>query len=254
MTARIISSLWFMVHGQNNQPTNQSRWTFSQRDPDLSASGLTNDSKKGFTLIELLIAISIIAIVSAIGFVSYSQAQVTARDAKRKQDLNSIRTALQLYYQANKHYPCTLTGVGWLSSNLPPWITDSVDSTTQDTTCASTAASTVAFDQNYINQVPVDPLANTGLGYIAGKNGYSYWGGDLRYLAGWGTICPAKGQYYLLVTQLENQDDPNSLWSIEGATGGKKILCNGNIDPSAGGTSYTNNSYSKNSYIIAPDL
>jgi prepilin-type N-terminal cleavage/methylation domain-containing protein len=42
----------------------------------------------GFTLIELLVSISIIAIISAVGAVMYTQAQKSARDGKRIGDLN----------------------------------------------------------------------------------------------------------------------------------------------------------------------
>lgn len=61
--------------------------------------------KKGFTLIELMITISIVAIISAIGLVSYSQTHKIARNARRKEDLRSIAIALELYYQKIKNYP-----------------------------------------------------------------------------------------------------------------------------------------------------
>src|SRR3990167_4460210 len=82
-------------------------------------------SKKGFTLVELLIAISIIAIISAVGITSYSQAQKLGRDFKRKQDLRSIATALELFHQKYKRYPCTGTAVHWENSLTPAsWILD----------------------------------------------------------------------------------------------------------------------------------
>ena len=60
-----------------------------------------NTAKKGFTLIELMIAISIVAVLATIGMVMYSSTQSTARDAKRKGDLEDIKSALFLYKAAN---------------------------------------------------------------------------------------------------------------------------------------------------------
>lgn len=66
------------------------------------------DSKKGFTLIELLVVIAVIGILSAIGLTSYNQAREKARDAQRKSDLASYRSALLFYYDDNEFlYPDT---------------------------------------------------------------------------------------------------------------------------------------------------
>ncbi len=60
---------------------------------------------RGFTLIELMVAVSIIAILSAVGVSAFSKAQVKARDTTRKNDLRQIQTALDLYYESNSKYP-----------------------------------------------------------------------------------------------------------------------------------------------------
>lgn len=60
----------------------------------------------GFTLIELLVVISIIGILSSFAVVSLNSARVKARDAMRKADTASLRTALSLYYfENNDAYP-----------------------------------------------------------------------------------------------------------------------------------------------------
>jgi len=61
--------------------------------------------KQGFTLIELLVVIAIIGILTAAGLASFSNAQAKGRDARRKEDLKAIQTALQLYYNDNHNFP-----------------------------------------------------------------------------------------------------------------------------------------------------
>lgn len=159
---------------------------------------------RGFTLVELLIAISIIAIISVVGFTSFSQAQVRARDAKRKQDLRSIAIALELYYQKNKRFPCVSNsengGFGFLLSNNNPtgfWIEDKA------TGGLPSYCGTDPFNSNYINQLPTDPIANGGTPYkTPGTTGYAYFGGancGLNY-----------GQFYALTALLENPNDPDA--------------------------------------------
>ena len=48
----------------------------------------------GFTLMELLISIGIIVLLMGVGVVSYNQTNKKARDAKRRADVESIRSAL----------------------------------------------------------------------------------------------------------------------------------------------------------------
>lgn len=59
----------------------------------------------GFTLIEILIAVAIIAILTAIGIVSYSSVNKRSRDAKRFGDIEQIRSALEMYRSDRGHYP-----------------------------------------------------------------------------------------------------------------------------------------------------
>ena len=59
----------------------------------------------GFTLIELLIVIAIIGILSSIVLVSLNSARGKARDAKRKQELSQIKSALDIYAVNSGQYP-----------------------------------------------------------------------------------------------------------------------------------------------------
>lgn len=84
--------------------------------------------KLGFTLVELLVVISIIGIISSIGYVNLKGTQDTGRDARRKQDLKAIRTTLASYYQDNNVYPgnvgidYTSTAEDWIPGLTPSYI------------------------------------------------------------------------------------------------------------------------------------
>lgn len=146
---------------------------------------------RGFTLIELMVAISIVGIMSTIGIVIYSSAQITARDAKRKQDLTAIQTALELYYQTNRHYPCTSD---WVNSTSTSefWINNTP--AVNPTRCTGGN-----FDNKYINQLPRDPK-NTGSPVVgSGHYGYAYYSNTYG-------SCVA-GRDYVLVANLENTSD-----------------------------------------------
>jgi prepilin-type N-terminal cleavage/methylation domain-containing protein len=71
---------------------------------------MTINKQKGFTLVELLIVISILAVLTTIGIISFSGAQRQARDAQRKNDLRVVQVALGEYFQDNASlYPDSAT-------------------------------------------------------------------------------------------------------------------------------------------------
>lgn len=59
----------------------------------------------GFTLIEILVVATIIALLSTIGFTSFSALTRNGRDALRKTDLEQIRSALEIYKSETGVYP-----------------------------------------------------------------------------------------------------------------------------------------------------
>ena len=75
---------------------------------------------QGFTLLELIIVLGIISTMLLISATAYSQSQKRSRDAKRKADLNNIRSALEIYRSTNSFYPLTMdaltTGTLYLKS------------------------------------------------------------------------------------------------------------------------------------------
>lgn len=95
---------------------------------------------KAFSLIELLVVISIIGILLALSLFGIANSRESARDAKRRADLELIRSGLEIYKADCNRYPLTAQVIGGspLIGNPPP------------TTCA--AANT------YISSVPKDPL------------------------------------------------------------------------------------------------
>ena len=58
---------------------------------------MISNKYNGFTLIELLVVISVIGVLASVIIGSLGDARAAARDAKRKGDLNQIRTALLLW-------------------------------------------------------------------------------------------------------------------------------------------------------------
>lgn len=74
----------------------------------------SDKNSKGFTLVELLIAISIMAVLTVMGFNVYTGVQARARDAKRMDDLQQIKKALHLYHSSYGTF-CLANTCGWLS-------------------------------------------------------------------------------------------------------------------------------------------
>lgn len=95
---------------------------------------------RGFTLIELLVVISIIGILIGISIFGLQGARESSRDAKRKSDLELIRSGLEIYKSDCNVYPAPVSNaVPSPLVGLPP-----------PTTCAAT--------NTYIASVPKDPL------------------------------------------------------------------------------------------------
>ncbi len=89
-----------------------SRKKFKIADPTPKIGGL-----RGFTLIELLVVVGIIAILTALGAVSYSGAQVRARDTQRKSDVAVYQSALECYFASKHSYPATGAQLALLNEN-----------------------------------------------------------------------------------------------------------------------------------------
>lgn len=66
--------------------------------------------QKAFTLLELLVVMAILALLAGLGLRTFGSVQQKSRDGRRKQDLQSIGKALEIYYNDFKRYPAAEGG------------------------------------------------------------------------------------------------------------------------------------------------
>ena len=76
-------------------------------------------NNKGFTLIELLVAISIVAVLATIGFTLFQTTQATARDGKRRADVDAISTSLETRFDAAAGTYPIING-SWFADKVTP--------------------------------------------------------------------------------------------------------------------------------------
>ena len=63
---------------------------------------------KGFTLIELMVVLSIIALLLSLAVPRYFHSVSKAREATLRQDLDTMRDAIDKFHGDNGHYPASL--------------------------------------------------------------------------------------------------------------------------------------------------
>ncbi len=120
----------------------------------------------GFSMVEIMVIVTLITILAGVGVIAFRGVQARARDAKRQTDLESIQTALEVYYQEHYSYPSSSE---WdkVKNN---GVSDDVLS--------------VTLEPDYMNLVPIDPLqsdtANQGP-CGGGRYGYVYWSDGTTY-------------------------------------------------------------------------
>lgn len=106
---------------------------------------------KGFTLIELLVVISIIGILISLSVFGLQGARESSRDARRKIDLETIRSGLEIYKSDCDSYPTTLT----------------------EPLVGNGEVSSCAVSNTYIQAIPTDPLSPES-SYSFSSDGVTY--------------------------------------------------------------------------------
>lgn len=96
-------------------------------------------AERAFTLIELLVVISIIGILIGLSLFGLMGARESSRDAKRKADLELIRSGIELYKSDCNQYPATLPSAG-----------SSLTGTNPTGVCSTSDV--------YIQSIPADPI------------------------------------------------------------------------------------------------
>jgi len=81
---------------------------------------MIKSTKRGFTLIELLVVIAIIGILSSVVIASMNSARKKSRDARRISDISNIKTALEMFYDANQTYPISQAALYTATTGLAP--------------------------------------------------------------------------------------------------------------------------------------
>lgn len=139
--------------------------------------------QKGFTLIELLVVISIIGVLSTIAMTSLNSVRAKARDSKRIQEIEQIKTALELYYATYGHYP-QYTSIG----------------TRCNTTVSNSLGALVVA--GFFSSIPVDPINSSSPNprYCYEYNGIGTASSYSLTSSGW--YCDGRSridyEYYLL--------------------------------------------------------
>jgi prepilin-type N-terminal cleavage/methylation domain-containing protein len=132
---------------------------------------LKHSKIKGFTLIELLVVIAIIGLLSSVLLASLSTVRARARDAKRKADMKTIFTALQIYQDRYGCIPVTTGGTCGVGAGVNTMNTGGWDYSSQGNFMPFLATGTEPILKN----VPVDPINNMPGDSTNGTYAYKYY-------------------------------------------------------------------------------
>jgi len=72
--------------------------------------------RRGFTLIELLVVITIVGILIGLSVFGLAGSRESSRDARRKADLELVRSGIEIYRSDCLNYPIATYNTNWPSS------------------------------------------------------------------------------------------------------------------------------------------
>jgi general secretion pathway protein G len=127
-------------------------------------------SQSGFTLIELMIVMTIIALLAAIAIPSYVRSITKAKEAVLKEDLHTMRTAIDSYTVDKEKAPQSLDDLvqaGYLKSIPKDPITSSTDTW-------STSQSDTLMDINE-TQGGIDDVHSSAQNLATDGTSYNTW-------------------------------------------------------------------------------
>ncbi|MFY9484131.1 MAG: prepilin-type N-terminal cleavage/methylation domain-containing protein [Patescibacteria group bacterium] len=170
-------------------------------------------SQRAFTLIELLIVVAIIGILASSVVVNLSLARTRARDARRKADLKSVQTALEVYAEEKGNYPSTLgLATCFAGATGPPL-------------CSEPGSYIPNLAPDYVGSLPLDPLVGKPSAFAiahqatctSGPAGYRYASDGRDYkLIGYCTVESAIDSFSPFY------DAIRPTWALGLATGGAR--------------------------------
>jgi len=174
-----------------------------------------SENKQAFTLIELLIVIAIMGILAAAIMIAINPGKrsAQARDAIRKQHINSIANALVSYYTLYGHYPNELrcdtsrgSSVGFYEVGTSGHDCSSMSG--NDWQAYSQSILEQLVNEGFLKRLPVDPLNDSHFYYK-----YEPSAQDLNPISGrYCSLVPC--DRYWIGARLESVDDPSKQYRI----------------------------------------
>lgn len=112
-------------------------------------------NSKGFTLLELLTVISILGILAVMIVSSFSRSLIKANDNKRKQSIEEVKNAFEIYYTDWEAYPTANPAI----TGGMPW---------------GSAFTNTAGTKTYMKKLPTDPRSSSSYSYVYQSDGTYY--------------------------------------------------------------------------------